>query len=81
MPAHKEEEIMELRRAFYMGGLLRMMDRCAVELHARNSSGVGLSLWWVIVKLPSSWVLPWTSPLWRLCERGLSFGTAEFRPC
>lgn len=23
MPAHKEEEIMELRRAFYMGGLLR----------------------------------------------------------
>lgn len=55
MPAHKEQEIMKRRRLFYMGGLFRMVDRCAVELHARSSSGVSLSLRWVILKLASSW--------------------------
>lgn len=30
VPAHKEEEIMELRRMFYVGKLFRMVDRCAI---------------------------------------------------
>lgn len=69
MPADKEEEIMELRRMFHVGGLFHMVDHFTIDLHARNSSGASLSLCKVIFKVASSsyiqefWVLPWTSPL------------------
>lgn len=51
MPAHKKQEITVLRWMFYVGGLSRRVDRSAIELHARNSSGDSLSFWWVIFKL------------------------------
>ncbi len=45
VPADKGEEIMELGRMSYVGGLFHMVDHFAIELHARNSSGASLSLW------------------------------------